>query len=394
MNKLKNKHLSFEDRCSIQEFLNLSFNFTQISHRLGKHRTCIAKEVSKHRFLRNHSSSSCPTLSHPPYVCNPCPKKNSCSKMRFLYDASIAHNQYKKTLIDSRSNLHITKGQISAINDIIAPLMIQKNHSVNQVFINHSNLLPFSKPTFYRYIDLGLLNVRNIDLQRKVRFKVKKEYEVVRTKTNTKIKLGRFYRDFQDYSELHPDASIVEMDTVIGTSGGKGGKCLLTLFFRKTSLMLIYLLPYKKSQYVTEIFEHLKQTLGIDNFKLLFEVILTDNGTEFSDPSSIEIDFNTGEQLIHLFYCDPSCSWQKGSLEKNHTFIRYVLPKGNSFASLTQEDCFLLASHINSIPRLSLNNQTPYELSKLLFGEDILNKLNIKYIFYDDVNISPSLLKK
>ena len=186
--------------------------------------------------------------------------------------------------------------------------MIYKNHSVNQVFVSHKELLPFSKTTFYKYIDLGILNVRNIDLQRKVRFKVKKEYDYNRVKHDSNIKNGRFYSDFKDYIEFHPDASIVEMDTVIGTSGGKGGKCMLTLLFRKFNFMLIYLLPYKKSVYVTETFNNIKKILGIDEFKRIFEVILTDNGTEFYDPESIEIDLNTGEKVCSLFYCDPNCS--------------------------------------------------------------------------------------
>ena len=75
-----------------------------------------------------------------------------------------------------------------------------------------------SKSTFYKYIDLGILNVKNIDLQRKVRYRVKKEYDYTRAKTKDNgIKLGRFYRDFQDFLEHNPNASIVEMDTVIGT---------------------------------------------------------------------------------------------------------------------------------------------------------------------------------
>ena len=184
------------------------------------------------------------------------------------------------------------------------------------------------------------------------------------------------------------------MDTVIGTSGGKGGNCFLTLLFRQYNFMLIYLMPYKKAIYVTEIFNHLKQALGISEFKRLFEVILTDNGTEFSDPESIEIDFNTGEKLVNLFYCDPNCSWQKGSLEKNHEFIRYILPKGTSFSSLTQEDCYKIASHINSVPRLSLNNSSPYEISKLFIGQQNIDKLQIKKIAYDDIDLSYRLLKK
>ena len=138
----------------------------------------------------------------------------------------------------------------------------------------------------------------------------------------------------------------------------------------------------------------LKKLLGIDEFKRLFEVILTDNGTEFSDPDSIEIDFNTGEKVCSLFYCDPNCSWQKGSLEKNHEFIRYILPKGNSFASLTQNDCFLIASHINSIPRVSLGNRSPYEVFSFFLDVSIIDKFQIKKIDYDDIDLSIRLLHK
>ena len=184
------------------------------------------------------------------------------------------------------------------------------------------------------------------------------------------------------------------MDTVIGTSGGKGGKCFLTLLFRQYNLMLIYLLPYKQSKYVTEVFNYLKELLGIDEFKRLFEVILTDNGTEFSDPESIEVDFNTGEIISNVFYCDPNCSWQKGSIEKNHEYIRYILPKGTSFASLTQYDCNLIASHINSVPRVSLNNVSPYESSINFIGKENLDKLKIDKINYDDIDLTIKLLKK
>jgi IS30 family transposase len=272
--------------------------------------------------------------------------------------------------------------------------MIEKHHSVNQLYITHPECLPFSKSTFYKYIDLGVFNVKNIHLIRKVRYKTKKEDVPVREVKNPKIKIGRFYRDFQDYIELHPHASIVEMDTVVGTSGGKGGKCMLTLLFRQFNLMLIYLLPYKKSEFVTEVFINIKKLLGPNEFKRLFEVILTDNGTEFSDPNSIEFDWETGEKLVNLFYCDPNCSWQKGSLEKNHQYIRYVLPKGSSFSQISQEDCSLLASHINSIPRVSLNNFSPYKASLFFIGKNNLDNFNISQIDYDDINLSPKLLSK
>ena len=118
------------------------------------------------------------------------------------------------------------------------------------------------------------------------------------------------------------------------------------------------------------------------------------NGTEFSDPESIEIDLNTSEKVCSLFYCDPNCSWQKGSIEKNHEYIRYALPKGTSFAGLIQEDCFLLASHINSTPRVSLNNVSPYNLVLPFIEIETINKFQIKKIENDDIDLSIRLLNK
>ena len=395
----KYKHLSFEDRCVIEGFLNNNYNFTQIGNRIHKDRTTVSHEVRKHRFLRSSSrcnNQPCCFESKPPYVCNGCSKFNFCHKIRYSYSHDVAFNEYYKNLVKSRSHLKISKEQIASINDIISPLMIHKHHSVNHVYISHPEVLPFSKSTFYKYIDLGILNVRNIDLSRRVRFRINKEYNSsnVREKINSKIKIGRFYSDFKDYMEYNPNASIGEMDTVLGPKGGKGGKCFLTLLFRQYNFMLIYLLSYKQSKYVTDVFNHLKELLGIDEFKRLFEVILTDNGTEFSDPESIEFDMNTGEKLCSLFYCDPNCSWQKGSIEKNHEYIRYILPKGTSFASLTQDDCYLIASHINSTPRLSLNNYSPFESALFFLGKNNIEKFNIKKIDNDNIDLSIRLLKK
>ena len=69
--------------------------------------------------------------------------------------------------------------------------------------------------------------------------------------------------------------------------------------------------------------------------KKTFPVILTDNGTEFEDPLSLDFD-NEDIGRTSIFYCNPRASYQKGMIEKNHEFIRYVLPKGTSFNNLLQ----------------------------------------------------------
>lgn len=109
---------------------------------------------------------------------------------------------------------------------------------------------------------------------------------------------------------------------------------------------------------------------------------------------NIEISQKTGGILSHIFYCDPHASWQKGAIEKNHEYIRYVLPKKTSFDNLTQEDMYTLASNINSTNRDILNGKSPYEAVQLLLDEELINKLQIYRIDGDDVNLSPKLLKR
>lgn len=158
--------------------------------------------------------------------------------------------------------------------------------------------------------------------------------------------------------------------------------------------MFIFLLDSKTTKEVTRVFQFLKSSLGLTEFKRGFQIILTDNGTEFFNPETIEFDENTGELLSRVFYCNPSASYQKGSLEKNHKYIRYVLTKPSSFDFLTQEDCNVLMSHINSVPRVILKGKTPYNTVLYFIREEQLLKLGVTFINPDDVSSSPNLLKK
>ena len=59
---------------------------------------------------------------------------------------------------------------------------------------------------------------------------------------------------------------------------------------------------------------------------------------------------------------------------------------------LTQQDLDLAFSHINSTPRKSLNDKSPYEMFEFLYGSDLLEKLNIKQIKRDEVILKPYLI--
>lgn len=159
--------------------------------------------------------------------------------------------------------------------------------------------------------------------------------------------------------------------------------------------MLAYLRDANTSKSVTDIFEMLYNTLGGDLFKRLFPVILTDNGSEFSNP--IAIEYGTAEFTGHrtnVFYCDAGSPYQKGAIEVNHELIRRVLPKGRTFNDLTQEDISLMMNQINSYKRKKLNNRSPYETFSFYHGEEVLHKLGCLPVAAGDIMLKPALLKK
>lgn len=85
--------------------------------------------------------------------------------------------------------------------------------------------------------------------------------------------------------------------------------------------------------------------------------------------------------------------YQKGSAERNHEMIRYVIPKGSSLDRFTQKDISLMMNHINSYSRKSIGDQCPYELFSYFYGEEILHLLGCERIVPNDVTLNASLFE-
>ena len=168
---------------------------------------------------------------------------------------------------------------------------------------------------------------------------------------------------------------------------------MLTIYFTQAGLLLIFLREHNNARSICDMFNQLEEELGIDLFRTLFPVLLTDNGSEFSDPDALERS-SDGSLRTRVFYCDPGRPDQKGALERSHEHIRRVLPKGRSFDSFVQKDMDGLASHINSEIREKLNNRTPIQLFSFLFGEAALALLHLQPVKADLICLRPRLLSR
>ena len=156
----------------------------------------------------------------------------------------------------------------------------------------------------------------------------------------------------------------------------------------------MYLRDRNTAASVSAIFQTLRSRLGDQRFSSLFQVIVTDRGSEFTDPVKIECDTETGEIQCRVFYCDPMNSNQKSNCERNHEFIRYVIPKGTSMDRFTQTDITKLMNHINSYPRKKWNGQAPLDLFIQIYGQETATLLDLEKIPSDSINLTPALLKK
>lgn len=432
LNTVYQKHLTLFNREDIEKLLKAGFKFYQIAENIQKDSTTISKEIRKYRTehkpsnfnnktnyckhknnctFKNICNSNCHSecrrcgkcnevcskyeldicvkLIKPPYVCNACNSYAQCRKIKYIYIASEAQKKYESTLTSSRVGINISEEGLQKLDNLVSPL-IKQGQSIKLIYANHKNEINCSIRCLYNYIEMGLLSVKNIDLPRKVRYKVRNQNQNSKKKDYS-YRIGRTYEDFQNMLKENSNAHIVEMDTVIGTA--ETGKVLLTLLFREFNFMIARLLPDKSSKSVKDELDNIEKIIGTELYKRVFKYILTDNGGEFQRPEELETSID-GSKKSSIYYCEPNRSDQKAKVEKNHEYIRYIIPKGTSMDNYIQDDIDLMMSHINSTAREVLNFAIPYDMASIYLGMDSMKKLNLSKIQPDDIILKPYLINK
>lgn len=433
----KGQHLTWEDRQEIQLGLKNHLSFAAMADVIGCSPDTISKEIRKHRYHKERPKVSgnynkpndckyrdsckqrnlcnkkrgnhcriqckkcykcmnlcdrykpeiCPIKTKAPYVCNGCSKSSVCMFDKYVYNANCAHREYLEMLKKSRQGIDMTKSELAELDELVSPL-VKKGQPLVHIYQTHKEEIPCSMRSLYTYIDRGYLSARNIDMHRTVRYK-KRQCSEEQPKVSSRKKLGHRYQDYLKYMEEHPGTRIVQMDTVEGV---KGGKLLHTLLWPENNLMLAFLINSKEMKNTVGTIDWLEEQLGTELFKELFPIILTDNGCEFADPDAFEKSTVEGKRT-RLYYCEPRHSEQKGEIEKNHEYIRYVLPKKTSFDELTQEKVWLMVNHINNTTRPKLQGKTPMKKALLMFGKNAMDKLGLEIIHPDEICLKPELMK-
>ena len=144
-----------------------------------------------------------------------------------------------------------------------------------------------------------------------------------------------------------------EIDTVMGASWEK--PCIVTLVERASGYLLIGKLPNRTTKALNQ------RTIGLMQCTAApFLSITSDNGTEFHGYPQIEAATGT-----IVYFAHPHHPWERGTNENTNGLIRQYLPKGQSMARLTQQQCNDIAYKLNTRPRKRHGYDTPMQK---LFG--------------------------
>jgi IS30 family transposase len=387
------KHLTLDQRLEIQVGLKEGITLKALSEKLNKSPRTLSQEIKIHlerkenqraKFSQNEKKSCSQHLRYP-YVCDRCPFKIYCTSDFYSYDAKKAEASYRSTLRETRQGIHITKDEFEQLDDLLKQ-GIYKGQSPIHIKESHPEIT-VSERTIYRYLDQGILSTEVYKLRNKVRMRKRKSKSS--EPLDKGIYAGRTFMDYLGFIHKHPGMYTTEMDTVIGLKSDR--KMILTFIIIELHLFYACIV-YKGVGGVIRGIHYIEDMIGLNGFKRLFPVLLTDRGVEFRTPEDIEKNI-LGETRTHVFYCDPLASYQKGAIESIHRLLRYVFPKGKTLDHLTQAKLSKVISHINSYKLRSNQFRTAYELTKEVFGKEVLDQLKIEAIDPDSIHLTPDLVK-
>ena len=322
----KHSHLTLQDRGTICARINQGISFAQIAEELDRDPGTISKEIRLHRvsvekgsygrgfnpcihrrdckktyvcktcfcsgrpcrnckdcykYCPDFVEEVCPKLSKPPYVCSNCKDRQRCTLRKYEYQPNLADQSYRETLSESRKGLAIDPLELERIDKVVSPL-IKNGQSIHHVFMSNADELMVSEKTAYNYLNAGLFDADKMDCPRIIRMRPRRS--TPKLKIDRHCYEGRTYEDFMRFIADNPDVPVVQMDSVIGN---KSGKVLLTMFSQNTNLLLAFLRDHNTARSVLDVFNDLYAMFGRETYCRLFPVILTDRGSEFSNPVPI-----------------------------------------------------------------------------------------------------------
>ena len=141
----------------------------------------------------------------------------------------------------------------------------------------------------------------------------------------------------------------VEADTIVGPLHASS---LLTVVERRSGYLWAALLADRTAPSAHRAMLELLAPVAS-----CIKTVTTNNGGEFALHEQLDAALGCTS-----YFCDPYCSWQRGTNENTNGLIRQFLPKGRDLSKVTQEELTMIVNILNNRPRKRLGFKTPHQV--------------------------------
>ncbi len=335
----KGKHLTWDDRVTIDALAAAGIPAKDIASIVGKSRRTIERELARGRVLH----------------------KDSEWREKMVYSCDRGQDVHDLNATAKGKNLKL--GSNKEMVKFISTRIVRHRESPDVVAFRMKSLGMddyVCTKTIYSYIDMGLIDgVSNETLLEKRNRRKQKKHKIRRSPK--RLAKGTSIEKRPNHIDNREEFGHWEMDLVVGSRKG-GGAALLTIVERKTRHLLARKIPDKTQESVLQAMKLIEKEYGSINFRKIFKTITVDNGSEFLDVDSMEKSAFSNKKRSRIYYAHPYSSWERGSNENTNRIIRRFIAKGHKISKYTKTKIKEFEQWINQYPRRILEFASPHEL--------------------------------
>lgn len=367
----KFKHLTANDRISIEILYTAGFNNAIIGTFVGKDRSSIKREIDKNVIeIWDINSTKSPYKEKGQINI----KYYSSEKAQKNAEKNKLKNR-KKCKLDKDKNLRwavvalLREKTIEYSPDVIANLSKEKKIKDAKTSVGTN--------TIYRAVKSNKYGLTINDLPHgRAYYKKEKSNPHTQTKEISERKKEISIEVMPEEIKRKEVATHFEGDSVVGVAKGRH-ETLITLANPVSQFVFIQRSENKTAQATVDTLDRLEN--NIPELKQIMTSILFDNGVEFSKfDEMMQSVKNREEKRFQIYFAHPYASYERGCNENKNRLIRRYFKKGKLIENLRDEDILDIARKINNMPRKALGYRTPLEVF-----EDNLKKKGINTSFLD-----------
>lgn len=371
----KFKHLTPEDRISIEILYTAGFNNAFIGAFVGKDRSSIKREIDKNviEYWDINSTKS-------PY------KEKGQINIKYYSSEKAQKNaeenklkNRKKCKLDRYKNLRwsvvalLKEKTIDYSPDVIANLSKEGRIKDAETSIGTNAIYRAVKRRKYGLTINDLPHGRGY-------FKKQENNPHTQTKEISERKKEISIEVMPDKIRNKETDTHFEGDSIVGVAKGRHNT-LITLVNTASQFTFVRRSENKTGQATVDTLDKLEEE--IPELSKIIESLLLDNGIEFSKiEEMMESVKDRRQKRFQIYFTHPYASYERGCNENKNRLIRRYLKKGKLVERLSDEDILNIARKINNMPRKALGYKTPLEVF-----ESNLKKKGINTKFLDAYRI-------